>query len=266
MSTPTLRRGSRGASVTTMQRRLTAHGIPTTADGVFGAKTETNVRTFQRARRLKVDGVVGAKTWAALNSQSAREIRDETAAILSAMGWRVNTDARYVQSVKDFQRMWNLGPALKVDGIVGRATLAALRKSKNAGGKISANFEAREFACKCGGRYADCRRIWAHRSLVQGAERYRSLVGPFTPVSACRCASHNAAVGGYHRSQHIHGTAMDVVATQHVTRVTALRTFPAIGINRGSRSVRHLDFRNLSSDNFPRATGSVTSPYVYYYG
>jgi hypothetical protein len=39
---------------------------PLVVDGSFGAKTRQAVMTFQSARRLLVDGVVGQQTWAAL--------------------------------------------------------------------------------------------------------------------------------------------------------------------------------------------------------
>jgi Transglycosylase-like domain/Putative peptidoglycan binding domain len=56
-----LKRGSRGAAVTALQRRLHV-----AADGVFGARTLHAVRRFQRRRHLAVDGIVGPSTAAAL--------------------------------------------------------------------------------------------------------------------------------------------------------------------------------------------------------
>ena len=44
---------------------------------------------------------------------------------LAALGWRVDTTARLAQAVKDFQRGWNLGAALAVDGDPGPKTRAA---------------------------------------------------------------------------------------------------------------------------------------------
>ena len=61
---PTLRRGDSGSFVTELQQRL---GMP---DGpaVFGPKTEAAVRAFQRERSMVPDGIVGPKTWAAIDA------------------------------------------------------------------------------------------------------------------------------------------------------------------------------------------------------
>ncbi len=66
---PTLRSGSRGEMVKTLQTMLNAvSGAGLTVDGGFGSKTLAAVKSFQRSRGLAVDGVVGAKTWAALEA------------------------------------------------------------------------------------------------------------------------------------------------------------------------------------------------------
>jgi peptidoglycan hydrolase-like protein with peptidoglycan-binding domain len=58
-----LRQGDQGCDVQILQRWLTAVGIQTTADGVFGAHTEQAAATFQSAARLHpVSGVVGVLT------------------------------------------------------------------------------------------------------------------------------------------------------------------------------------------------------------
>jgi peptidoglycan hydrolase-like protein with peptidoglycan-binding domain len=63
-STPTLRLGSRGSAVIDLQTRLATAGFSAgTADGIFGSRTDAAVRSFQRARGLGVDGVVGPQTW-----------------------------------------------------------------------------------------------------------------------------------------------------------------------------------------------------------
>ena len=58
----TLKVGSKGADVVTLQRALRAAGATITVDGDFGAETKKVVQRFQQANRLGDDGVVGDET------------------------------------------------------------------------------------------------------------------------------------------------------------------------------------------------------------
>lgn len=65
---PTLRQGSRGTAVVSLQRRL--HGLGYDVgpfDGVFGAQTYHGVVAFQKVNNLPRDGIVGPSTWARLS-------------------------------------------------------------------------------------------------------------------------------------------------------------------------------------------------------
>jgi len=59
---PTLRRGASGDLVRQVQAKV---GVG--VDGDFRSKTEAALRVFQRANGLVPDGIVGPKTWAALD-------------------------------------------------------------------------------------------------------------------------------------------------------------------------------------------------------
>lgn len=61
-----------GASVELLQEKLKELGYYGGAiDGKFGPITERGVQLFQKSRGLKVDGIVGPKTWTALDIQKA---------------------------------------------------------------------------------------------------------------------------------------------------------------------------------------------------
>jgi peptidoglycan hydrolase-like protein with peptidoglycan-binding domain len=66
----TISRGTRGAAVTALQHQLLVQYRykAVTVDGIFGASTQTAVKSFQKSKRLVADGVVGSSTWQALES------------------------------------------------------------------------------------------------------------------------------------------------------------------------------------------------------
>ncbi len=64
--TATLRRGDRDSDVKVLQRTLRSVGYDLEIDGVFGRITQECVKSFQATHGLVRDGIVGPKTWAAL--------------------------------------------------------------------------------------------------------------------------------------------------------------------------------------------------------
>ncbi len=70
-----LKRGSKGSEVKELQTLLKQQGFfdyeKTT--GYFGKITEDGVKSFQRAKNLKADGIVGEQTWAQLKSEVVLE-------------------------------------------------------------------------------------------------------------------------------------------------------------------------------------------------
>jgi N-acetylmuramoyl-L-alanine amidase len=116
-----LRPGSRGEAVRDLQLRLGAlgHEIPRVEVGQYGPATEQVVRTFQEARGLRVDGLCGPQTWAAVVESGYR------------LGDRLLYRRRPMlrgDDVADLQRRLNgLGfDAGREDGILGDDTRAAL--------------------------------------------------------------------------------------------------------------------------------------------
>ena len=68
----TLKIGSRGEDVKTLQRKL---GLP--ADGIFGKNTDAAVRYYQRTHGLTSDGIVGNHTWEYLGFPTSSRYIDE---------------------------------------------------------------------------------------------------------------------------------------------------------------------------------------------
>lgn len=62
---------AKGSDEKIVQALLHAHGYGGTTgtiDGIIGSKTDTAIRQFQSAKKLTVDGIVGANTWKALEA------------------------------------------------------------------------------------------------------------------------------------------------------------------------------------------------------
>ena len=71
----TLRKGSTGSEVKTLQTALNSvGGDGLSVDGVFGARTEEAVRAYQKLNGLSVDGIAGPKTWSKLGYETADEV------------------------------------------------------------------------------------------------------------------------------------------------------------------------------------------------
>ena len=126
----------------------------------------------------------------------------------------------------DFQRVFG---GISVDGICGEQTEKALKhavaygmpakedtstKEENATGNFWDGikyFKRSEFACKCG-KYCNGFPVEPNEKLVETLETIREHFGvPVTVSSGIRCKTHNTNVGGVSNSQHMEGTAADIV-------------------------------------------------------
>ncbi len=83
------------------------------------------------------------------------------------------------------------------------------KKQNIPGGYVSPHFRETEFACNHCGSLGD----GVNMDLVDILEKTRTDLGGrvVTLNSAYRCPLHNAAVGGARNSQHLYGTAVDIV-------------------------------------------------------
>lgn len=65
--------GSRGDTVTELQRILNGNGYNLKEDGIFGKNTQAAVKDYQKKNALSVDGVVGNKTWSQLTGYTGNQ-------------------------------------------------------------------------------------------------------------------------------------------------------------------------------------------------
>jgi len=109
---PVLSRGSNSgwpaATVRSLQYLLNAHGAHLVVDGVFGARTDAAVRTFQRAHGLVIDGIVGPRTWSSV--------------IITVRRGSVGPAVSAVQDQANSRGVNTAGIVLAVDGIFGPRT------------------------------------------------------------------------------------------------------------------------------------------------
>lgn len=190
----------------------------------------------------------------------------QASVLLRDLGFRVRTTGEYIQAMKTFQRGYNLGAWLTVDGLCGPVTSAALARceTNRRAGKhtASANFSWTNFKCTCGGAYSGCRQVLVLRELLWSLERYRKVAGSVRVVSGYRCPARNNAVGGASNSQHMYGAAVDLDYKISASRLAALHIAAGIGKSGRTGLVRHLDRRDVSGHN---NGGSLAKPMVWVY-
>ena len=153
-----LRNGSERIEVELLQWTLDHYGLETAVDGIFGPQTEKNVRQYQADKGLRVDGIVGTNTWAALYGEHDKPadpegelpaelrnlmdiapehqfiLRQGSARIeVELLQWTLNeygltttVDGIFGPETHKSVRQYQADKGLKVDGIVGTNTWTAL--------------------------------------------------------------------------------------------------------------------------------------------
>ena len=137
----TLHKGDRGHDVRVLQDFLTRAGYETPVAGVFGPQTQRNVRRFQRAHHMTVDGVVGSGTNRALRTIAARKARAQAheqqgdSGGAEHMGDRTIKKGMRGQDVRVLQDyLSRAGVTTPVDGVFGPGTLRNLKRFQRAQG------------------------------------------------------------------------------------------------------------------------------------
>lgn len=138
MAEPTLRKGSHDPAVRDLQEALKTLGYdPGTIDGVFGDRTESAVKAFQRARGLADDGVVGPITWRNIDEADLSEptlYRGSTGLPVRRLQSRISlagystggVDGSYGLKTETAVKRLQHDVGLIVDGIVGPRTWAVV--------------------------------------------------------------------------------------------------------------------------------------------
>jgi N-acetylmuramoyl-L-alanine amidase len=186
-----LRPGSRGEAVRDLQVRLGAlgHEIPLVEAGEYGAATERVVRGFQSARGLRVDGICGSQTWAAVVESGYRlgdrllyrrrpMLRgDDVAELqrrLNGLGFDAGREDGILgddttRALVEFQRNMNL----PTDGMCGASTLAVLERVGGLAAGSVASVRERE-ALRRGPHRLEGRRVFV--AAAPGFETLANLV------------------------------------------------------------------------------------------
>ncbi len=137
----TVRSGNSGRLVEIMQYELRYEGYTLTANKKFDATTLAVVQTYQQAKGLTVDGVVGTKTWAQLLKTTTQLTSPPTNTTVSPpsttpVSYKSLKEGDSGSTVKTLQRLLNAraGTKITVDGLYGTTTVAGVKKFQKAKG------------------------------------------------------------------------------------------------------------------------------------
>lgn len=145
MAEPNLRKGSTDPAVRDLQEALKALSYnPGPIDGVFGATTEAAVKSFQQARGITADGIVGRVTWINIDeaNQSEPVLQVGSTGLpvrraqkrMSLVGYDVGgVDGRYGTATEAAVKKLQQQRGLSVDGVVGPQTWSIIDSLENEG-------------------------------------------------------------------------------------------------------------------------------------
>lgn len=134
------RRKSTGEVVTQIQQRLSNLGYSCPVDGKYGRSTVNQVKLFQKANGLTVDGIVRQSVYNKLFSSDAVKYSDYYTSSLPSIDGvtppkgniiaRLGSKGKVVTNIQS--RLVELGYSTKVDGVFGKTTKAAVEAFQSA--------------------------------------------------------------------------------------------------------------------------------------
>lgn len=168
-------------------------------DGIEGAGTKEAYKNFQRDNGLVVDGIYGQNT----NNKLILVIKNLQSQ-LNKFGYGLSIDGivgnATINAIKDFQSK----NGLAVDGIAGVETFKKLNGSSDT--YKCKYFDDSEFTCECG-----CGLNLEKDGIKRIADKIREHFGrPAIITSGTRCAYQNKKDGGVSNSYHMTGNAIDI--------------------------------------------------------
>lgn len=145
-----LKKGDKGAEVKTLQRMLISAGyLSGSTDGIFGEKTEAAVLAFQKAMKLKADGLAGAATLKKLEESASgstitqqlrkgsKGVQVKTLQNLLIKGGYLSgsADGDFGEATEKAVILFQTCNGLTADGVVGSKTIKALSSSSSTSAK-----------------------------------------------------------------------------------------------------------------------------------
>ncbi len=143
----TLRPGDENENVKQMQEALNDLGYKTNGiDGKYGTGTVKAVEAFQKAFKLKVDGIAGKKTLELLFEKATLRYGTSNSEVtklqqkLKDLGYSIGSvDGKYGPSTKNAVKAFQRKNGLKADGVAGTNTLNILYSNSASGSGSNSN-------------------------------------------------------------------------------------------------------------------------------
>jgi peptidoglycan hydrolase-like protein with peptidoglycan-binding domain len=202
---PTLRIGSTGQSVRTLQEALNiwpdSDLAPLRVDYSFGPQTHAKVREFQNKSDLQPDGVVGQKTW-----EELKPLVDEILGLVGTPSGRADAMERIAKAAQVALQVFGWGPGPVVPSLNSQKIAAAIRSDpkdllnrRQGGFSLFSIFSmagaSPKFTMRCPTITAEAEKAWQNGNrTVLNNEDLQSWCGIFC-YYVYRCAGIN--LGGW---------------------------------------------------------------------